>query len=249
MKYKPNLYDSDPRDFLKEEVNFYRELVRQYKPQNILELGVGTGRIFKELLGLVNFGVGIDNSDEMLSVCEKRCIGNSNYELINGNFVSFKLDFSFDFIYLPFNTFQHILYKNDQVKCLKNIKAHLNNGGIFILDVMSSQNIELKFNEWKKDYSAKLENGNILERFQNTLKVDKNDVIHKQFKYIEHDETGAVLNKETFDALMKITPNNELGSLIVDSGFKISDLWTNYQFGKGHDTKKAIYCLKKNENN
>lgn len=249
MKYKPSLYDSDPRDFLKEEVDFYVKLIKKYKPKKILELGVGTGRIFKELLGLVNFGVGIDNSDEMLSVCERMCLGNSNYELINDNFVSFKLDYSFDFIYLPFNTFQHILDKNNQVKCLKNIKTHLNNGGVFILDVMNSQNIELKFNEWKKDYSAKLESGNILERFQNTLQVDKNDVIHKQFKYIEYSKAGTVLDQEIFEALMKITPNNELGSLIADCGFKVNDLWTNYQFGKGHDTKKMIYCLKKNENN
>lgn len=249
MKYKPNLYDSDPRDFLKEEVNFYVELVKQYRPQNILELGVGTGRIFKELLNLVDYGVGIDNSDEMISVCEKRCLGYNNYKLIQDNFMSFKLKSSFDFIYLPFNTFQHILDKKDQIKCLKNIKAHLNNSGMFILDVMNSQNIELKFNEWKKDYSAKLENGNILERFQNTLKVDKNNVIHKQFKYIEYSKDGTVLNKEIFEALMKITPNNELESLITDCGFKVNDLWTNYQLDKGRDTKKVIYCLKKNENN
>jgi len=249
MKYKPNLYDSDPRDFLKEEVSFYVKLIKKYKPKKILELGVGTGRIFKELLNLVDYGVGIDNSDEMLSVCEKGCFGHNNYELINDDFVSFNLDLNFDFIYLPFNTFQHILYKKDQIKCLENIRKHLNKGGIFILDVMNCQNIELKFNEWKKDYSAKLENGNILERFQNTLKIDEGNVIHKQFKYIEHGNAGDVLNEEIFDALMKITPNNELEGLIGDCGFEVNDIWTNYQFGKSDDTKKVIYCLRKNESN
>ena len=249
MKYKPSLYDSDPRDFLKEEVDFYVKLIKKYKPKKILELGVGTGRIFKELLGLVNFGVGIDNSDEMLSVCKKRCLDHSNYELINDNFVSFKLDSNFYFIYLPFNTFQHILYKNDQVKCLKNIRKHLNKGGLFILDVMNGQNIELKFNEWKRDYTARLENGNILERFQKTLKIDENDIIHKQFKYVEHDNTGNVLNEETFNALMKMNSNDEIESLVKDCGFEIKDIWADYQFGRSGDTKKMIYCLKKNENN
>lgn len=247
MKYRPNLYDSDPRDFLKEEVSFYMKLIKKYKPRKILELGVGTGRIFKELLNLVDYGVGIDNSDEMLSVCEKKCFDHDNYELINDNFLSFKLDSNFDFIYLPFNTFQHILYKKDQIKCLINIRKYLNKDGIFILDVMNGQNVELKFNEWKKDYSTKLENGNVLERFQNTLKIDENDVIHKQFKYIERGGIENILNEEIFDALMKITPNNELESFIRDCGFEVNDIWTNYQFGKGDDTKKVIYCLKKNE--
>lgn len=249
MRYKPSLYDSDPRNFLKEEVSFYVKLIRKYKPKKILELGVGTGRIFKELLDLVNFGVGIDNSEEMISVCEKRCLGHNNYELINDNFVSFKLKSSFDFIYLPFNTFQHVLYKNDQVKCLKNIRKHLNRGGVFILDVMNKQNIELKVNEWKKDYTARLENGNILERFQNTLKINEDDIIHKQFKYVEYDDTGNVLNEETFNALMKINSNDEIESLVKDCGFEIKDMWTDYQFGRSDDTKKVIYCLKKNENN
>lgn len=249
MKYKPNLYDSDPRDFLKEEVGFYVKLIKKYRPKKILELGVGTGRIFKELLGLVDFGVGIDNSDEMLSVCEKRCLGHGNYELISDNFVSFELDYNFDFIYLPFNTFQHILYKNDQVKCLKNIRKHLNRGGVFILDVMNRQNIELEFNEWKKDYTTRLENGNILERFQNTLKIDENDIIHKQFKYVEHDDIGNVLNEEIFNALMKINSKDEIESFVKDCGFEIKDVWTDYRFGRSDDTKKVIYCLKKNENN
>lgn len=248
MKYKPNLYDSDPRDFLREEIDFYVELIKIHKPEKVLELGVGTGRIFKELLNLVDYAVGIDNSDEMLSVCERKCIYYDNYKLIHDNFVSFRLNLNFDFIYLPFNTFQHILHKKDQIKCLKNIWKHLNIDGIFILDVMNGKNVEFKLNEWKNDYSVKLENENILERFQNTLRIDENNVIHKQFKYIEYDKNKNIVNAEIFDALMKITPNDELRNLIRDCGFEIVDIWNNYQFGKDSNTKKVIYCLKKYEN-
>lgn len=115
MRYNPNLYDSDPRDFLKEEVVFYIELIKKYNPKNILELGVGTGRIFKELLNFVDSGVGIDNSDEMILACKEKCSDMSNYRLINDSFVTFKVDNKFDFIYLPFNTFQHILSKEEQM--------------------------------------------------------------------------------------------------------------------------------------
>jgi hypothetical protein len=37
MKYNPELYDADPRDFLKEEVSFYIELIKKYKPRKNTE--------------------------------------------------------------------------------------------------------------------------------------------------------------------------------------------------------------------
>ena len=50
MEYDPTLYEADPRSFLKEEVDFYKKIIDRFSSKTILELGVGTGRIFSKLL-------------------------------------------------------------------------------------------------------------------------------------------------------------------------------------------------------
>ncbi|MCG2694922.1 class I SAM-dependent methyltransferase [Candidatus Parcubacteria bacterium] len=249
MKYDTKLYDLDPRSFLKEEVSFYLKLVEKFKPKNILELGVGSGRIFSKLLNKVVYGVGVDISDNMLDVCRKTCDDKRNYELINLNFINFNLNQKFDLIYMPFNTFQHLLSVEDQTKCLVSIKRHMDKNSFFILDVMDSDNIVFELNNWKLDYSTKLPNGNILKREQKTLKVNKKThVFYKQFRYQELGKNKELKDESVFDALMKITPNQKLEKLLNRFGFEIVNKWSNYHFKDSVKTKKIIYCLKAYEN-
>lgn len=248
MKYDPILYDADPRPFLKEEVNFYQKLVDKFGSKTILELGVGTGRIFSKLLPIVDFGVGIDISKLMLDECQKACSSFDNYQLAELSFVDFDLSRTFDLIYLPFNTFQHLLTEEDQIKCLVSIKKHLNNDSWFILDLMNGDGLTFDFENWKQEYSAILPSGNRLEREQKTIEVNKEtSIIHKIFRYKEMDGKGKVFNVSEFEAFMKINPNEKIRELLEKSGFEIKDVWSDYSFGHSTESKKMIYCLKVHE--
>lgn len=243
MKYDPVLYKSDQRPFLREEVEFYKNLVRKLRPKTILELGVGTGRIFSELLPNVEHGIGLDISDQMLASCKKACQSLDNYELLNRNFINFNLSRTFDFIYLPFNTFQHLLTKKEQTDCLASIRLHMHKDSHFVLDVMDSKQITLDFEQWKLDYLSLMQDGRTIERYQKTVDVKKNThVVHKVFMYKEICNNQVVASRE-FDALMKITPNEKLQELLLSCNFEIEDIWSDYFFGRGNMTKKKIYFL------
>lgn len=247
MEYDPILYDSDPRPFIKDEVAFYVKLVEKFRPKTILELGVGTGRIFSKLLPLVRSGVGIDISEAMLDRCRKVCAENHNYELYKLSFVDFDLQTTFDLIYLPFNTFQHLLTEEDQAACLKNIKNHMYDKSHFILDLMNGDNLSFDLEQWKQDYSTILPSGGILRRDQKTVGVDKvTSVVHKKFRYTETVK-GVMDKVQEFDALMKINPNKKIHEILEKLGFEIEDIWFDYLFGHDTDAKKMIYCLKTHE--
>lgn len=248
MEYDPILYNADPRPFLQEEVDFYKKLVAKFGSKTILELGVGTGRIFSKLLPLVDFGVGIDISRLMLNECQKVCSNLNNYQLFELSFVDFDLKRTFDLIYLPFNTFQHLLTGDDQIKCLRSIKKHLNTDSWFILDLMNGDGLTFDLENWKQDYSAILPSGRRLEREQRTLDVnEENSIIHKIFRYKETDSEGKILGVSDFEAFMKITPNKKVRELLEKSGFEIKDVWSDYSFGHSLESKKMIYCLKNYE--
>ena len=243
MDYEPTLYDSDPRTFLKDEVDFYKKLVATLAPKTILELGVGTGRIFAKLLPTVDFAVGIDSSEAMLAACERKCSGSGKYALTLGSFVEFDLARHFDLIYMPFNTFQHLLRRNDQLKCLASVKKHLAQEGSFILDVMNGDNVGASGYEWKTDYSVRLPDGSMIEREQRTVDSDANTfVVHKIFRYNEYKQGNRTRVRE-FDALMKISPNLHIVDLLREAGFRIKEIWSDYFLKTTPDSDKRIYWL------
>lgn len=247
MKYDSTLYEADPRSFLREEVDFYKKIIDMFNPKTILELGVGTGRIFSKLLPMVESAVGLDISEQMLNVCKKTCEPNTNYELHNQTFVKFDLNGVFDLIYIPFNTFQHILSENDQLMCLESIKNHMNGNSRFILDLMNLDNLVFDLDNWKQDYSSTLPDGKIVERYQKTISVDtKTSIVEKVFLYKEIVNSEIEKNKE-FKALMKINPNEKVRELLSKVGLNIEFVWSDYFFGHNYSTKKMIYCLKKDE--
>jgi SAM-dependent methyltransferase len=241
MNYDPVLYDSDNREFLAHEINFYINLIKANKPESILELGVGSGRIFSKVLALVKFGVGIDIDTQMLSECAEKCKSFSNFDLVNHSFVDFNLDKKFDFIYIPFNTFQHILTKDEQKTFLLNIKRHMHSKSIFILDLMNPDNISFDIGELKYEYTTQLPNGLVIERSQKTLSVDpETSVVHKVFEYKQF--IGSKLEKtQTYDAFMRINPNQYIQDLLVSNGFVIENTWSDYFFSTNLNTKKMIY--------
>ncbi|PIV86212.1 MAG: hypothetical protein COW50_02645 [Candidatus Moranbacteria bacterium CG17_big_fil_post_rev_8_21_14_2_50_41_107] len=247
MEYDPILYEADQRSFLKEEVEFYKNICAKFDSKIILELGVGTGRIFSKLLPMVDYAVGLDISESMLDVCNKRCKPNINYKLYEKSFVRFNLDTIFDLIYIPFNTFQHLLLEEDQISCLESVRVHMHKNSRFILDLMNLGNLTFDFDNWKLDYSSVLEDGRIIEREQKTMSIDKKtSIVSKVFLYKEIID-GKTEKTHEFKALMKITPNEEMRKLLVRSGFEIEDVWSDYLFGHDSNTKKMIYCLKRYE--
>jgi SAM-dependent methyltransferase len=99
-----------------------------------LELGIGTGRI---ALPLARRGVpvhGIDLSRAMVARLRAKPGGDAIGVTI-GDFATTRVDGTFSVAYLVFNTITNLTTQAAQVACFRNVAAHLEPGGCFVIEV------------------------------------------------------------------------------------------------------------------
>ena len=99
-----------------------------------LELGIGTGRI---ALPLAQRGVpvhGIDMSKAMVARLHAKP-GGAEIPVAIGDFATTRVDGTFSLAYLVFNTILNLTTQAAQVACFRNVAAHLEPGGCFVIEV------------------------------------------------------------------------------------------------------------------
>jgi SAM-dependent methyltransferase len=99
-----------------------------------LELGIGTGRI---ALPLAKRGVpvhGIELSKAMVERLRAKP-GGDDIGVTIGDFSTATVDGKFSLAYLVFNTISNLTTQAAQVACFRNVAAHLEPGGCFVIEV------------------------------------------------------------------------------------------------------------------
>ncbi|MFE6485141.1 class I SAM-dependent DNA methyltransferase [Streptomyces sp. NPDC057757] len=100
-----------------------------------LELGIGTGRV---ALPLARRGVpvhGIDLSRAMVDRLRAKP-GGDTIGVTIGDFATTKVEGTFSVACLVFNTIMNLTTQDAQVDCFRNVAAHLEPGGRFVIEVM-----------------------------------------------------------------------------------------------------------------
>ncbi|CAN5251923.1 class I SAM-dependent methyltransferase [soil metagenome] len=99
-----------------------------------LELGIGTGRI---ALPLAQRGVsvhGIELSKAMVARLRAK-LRDEDIGVTIGDFATTTVDGTFSVAYLVFNTILNLTTQAAQVACFRNVAAHLEPGGCFVVEV------------------------------------------------------------------------------------------------------------------
>ena len=129
-------YDDDSAEmfdpaFLEPVVDFLAEIAGSGRA---LELGIGTGRV---ALPLAQRGVqvhGIDLSKAMVARLRAKP-GGEDIGVTIGDFATTSVEGSFSLAYLVFNTIGNLTTQEAQVACFRNVAAHLQPGGCFVIEV------------------------------------------------------------------------------------------------------------------
>jgi SAM-dependent methyltransferase len=129
-------YDEDAADMfdpavVEPVVDFVAELAGD---RRALELGIGTGRI---ALPLAQRGVpvhGIELSNAMAARLRAKQ-GAENIDVTIGDFATTTVDGTFTVAYLVFNTIANLTTQSAQVACFRNVAAHLEPGGCFVIEL------------------------------------------------------------------------------------------------------------------
>lgn len=99
-----------------------------------LELGIGTGRV---ALPLSRKGVqvaGIDLSEAMVARMRAKP-GGKEIDVAIGDFATTSLGRRFSLAYLVYNTIENLTTQDAQVACFRNVAAHLETSGCFVIEV------------------------------------------------------------------------------------------------------------------
>jgi SAM-dependent methyltransferase len=126
--------ETDQRD----DLEFWRDVVVRHKPQSVLELGAGSGRVTVELADLAPV-VALDLSIEMLQHASARLAARSMSALSEAKLVvadmrRFAFARRFDLILAPNDPFSHLTRNRERQIALRAIARHLAPGGRLVID-------------------------------------------------------------------------------------------------------------------
>ena len=102
----------------------------------VLELGVGTGRLALPLRARGLDVHGIDNSEPMLEQLRRKPNGDQ-LPVTLGDIATAKVDGRFGLVFVATHTLLALTTQDAQVQCFHNAAAHLDSGGLFVVEVMS----------------------------------------------------------------------------------------------------------------
>ncbi|MFF7950553.1 class I SAM-dependent DNA methyltransferase [Streptomyces griseorubiginosus] len=103
-----------------------------------LELGIGTGRIALPLAGRGVEVHGIELSPAMADRMRAKP-GGEAIGVTFGDFATARAPGTFSVAYLVFNTIMNLTSQDAQVDCFRNVAAHLEPGGTFVIEVSVPQ--------------------------------------------------------------------------------------------------------------
>lgn len=214
----------------------------------ILEVGVGTGRLF---LSALNSGAdiyGLDISESMLNVLKKKLTKEQYNRISLQNIIDFNFDFKFDLIIAPFRVIMHLLEKEEQLKAINNVFDHLAENGRFIFDVFVPNPDYLKkgFDNYT-DFEGEYEKGKKVKRVVSSFPDLINQIIQVNF-HLEWDEDDKI-KCDDWSVPMRFFFRYELEHLIERSKFKEYKIWGDYNGNDLNQESKEfiVVCMKNNK--
>ncbi len=206
---------------------FFQNEIKQTKGK-ILEIGVGTGRLFIDALNQGADIYGIDISQPMIDVLHKKLNNNQYARISLQNIIDFAFDFKFDLIIAPFHVIMHVLEKDKQIKAINNVHKHLNSNGRFIFDAfIPDLNQLIKGIDNYTDFESEYDPGNTIKRTISTKPDLINQLIHITF-FLEWNE-GNEIKHDEWKFMLRFFFRYELEHLIERSNFKTYKILGDYQ--------------------
>lgn len=223
---------------------YFQNEIRQTKGK-ILELGVGTGRLFINALNQGADIYGIDISQSMIDVLSKKLEGEQHIRISLQNIIDFSFDFKFDLIIAPFRVIMHLLEKEKQIKAINNVFEHLNKNGRFIFDVFVPDLSQLINGiDNYTDFEGEYDKGRRIKRTVSTKPDLINQIINIKFN-LEWDEDNEQKHDEWMIQL-RFFFRYELEHLIERSNFNRYKILGDYLGNELNQKSKdfIIVCQK-----
>ncbi len=222
---------------------YLKQILKTQGP--VLELGVGTGRLFVDALKQGADIYGIDANRSMIEVLKKK-IDKKYYNRVKvQDAVNLNLDNRFDLIIAPFRVFSHFIEVKDQFRVLNAVFDHLNPKGQLIFDLFVP-NLKLITEGIKElmDFEGEYERGKKIKRITSMEADTLNQISHVKMKYVWEENRKEIEKEWTFP--MRYFFKAELEHLIARSRLTLVNIFGDYQGHSldGNSKEFVVVCQK-----
>lgn len=226
---------SDWADFIEKIIE--REY-GQGKPELILDLGSGTGKMTVELARRGFDMTGVDRSAEMLNIAREAAASEGLDILwLCQDITEFELYGTVDVAVCCLDTLNHLTDKKSLYKCLSLVHNYVIPDGLFIFDVNGKRKFETVYSDmtytmeeeggvciWQNDYNEKTK----LCDFYITLFKEESDGRYRRFDDLETERMYTV---------------REIKNALAKCGFEFVGAYSDYEFNEASDLSERIYFV------
>lgn len=219
---------------------------REYKngrPELVLDLGSGTGKMTLELARRGYDMTGVDYSPEMLGIARDEAEKEKLDILwLCQDITEFELYGTVDVAVSCLDTLNHLTKKSQLDKCLSLVHNYLIPSGLFIFDI----NGKAKFETVYSDNTYAMEEEGAVCVWQNGYD-EKSKLCDFYITLFKEDADGRY---ERFDETQteRMYTVREMKSALKKSGFEIIGVYSDFDFNEGDDTFERLYfvarCIK-----
>ncbi|UCE36996.1 MAG: class I SAM-dependent methyltransferase [Thermoplasmata archaeon] len=219
-KYYDKIYC--PTYNYKQECNDLENLFKKYcekSPENILDIGCGTGSHAIELCRRGFKVTGIDISPVMIKQAKKKAQAkNMDCDFLVQDMRELNFNFKFDCAICMFGSFGYLTTKKDLGRFLGRLKKNLKKKSLFLFEFWNAKGAVKEFKSWNK---AKDEKGNITVIRLNESRLDEKTNIAKfSMEFIVYSGSEIV---DSFTEVHKLRcfSVSEISKILDEHGFDL----------------------------
>jgi SAM-dependent methyltransferase len=225
-------YDHEQEDFTK-DIPFYTDYAKECGGE-VLEIACGTGRV---LIPIAKKGIkitGLDISQKMLDIARNKAAGfEKNIKdgicLMQADMKDFNIDNRFSMIYIAFRSFQSLITRSDQGKCLACVNKHLIQDGIFILDLFAPRHdilAQQKRSFYLGNFYDPEQDADIMRRCEDEYDLAKQTL--KEDRFYEWTDKQGKFQRKIWSFELSYLFRFEAELLLEKYGFKIDNVYGDF---------------------
>ena len=211
----------------------------------VLEIGVGTGRLFTVAINNKADIYGIDISQSMINILLIKLDPEHHNRISLQDAVDFTFDKKFDLIIAPFRVYSHLTEVEDQLKALNNAARHLTDTGRLIFDLyVPDPGMIASGLKDVKDFEGEYEPGRTFSRTVNMVA----DIVHQisditmTMKWMELDQE----HTEDFNFKFRFYFRYEVEHLVARSALTLEHMYGDFNENemKTGSREMVVVCRK-----
>lgn len=230
----PELYDLLYKN-VTDDLDFYLSILQDV--DEIVEYGAGSGRITIPLVKQNHKVLAVDNEPIMLKQLEKKLTYlpkdmRLRIQILFADIVNLNFEKHKECILVPFTTFNYLLDKNIQLKCLKNISSSLKDNGLAVFELITLNTYPELF--VKSDFvdvdTLWLSDGSYY-KYSRTTQFEINSNILRQERIFDYYSKNHIfVERYKYDWINCYIPLKEFEDMASKCGFQVNEVYGDTSF-------------------